>query len=811
MQYAVATNKELTKMLKNYIITAWRNLSRNKSFSILNILGLTLGITGAGLVFLLVQFELGFDKHHPYKERIYRVVLENNYYGKNYTQAMPYPLPKALRADFTEIEALTVVDANLNNPIITIQQGNKLDRYKEERGIAFVEPDYFEIFPCQWISGDPKKSLSEQRSVVLSESLAQKYFGDQDPMGKVITFDNQYDLKVTGLVRDHPKNTDLPFDMLISSDLLDIYRQGWDGWDISSGRVHCYLKLKDQGSAPYINDLLETYFGKHWHEEYAQSIRIFLQPLGDLHFDNRFNNFNNRVISRKTLWAMGLVGICLLITSCINFININTVLAINRSKEIGVRKVLGSARLQLIGQLLLETFLITILSVLGALFLIQLGLMKMESLVGYSLNLAFFDTATLVFFLLALIVMVCLLAGLYPALLISGFKPIAAIKKTSVNLSSRSGFSLRSSLVVTQLVISQILVICALVVSSQLNYFMNESIGLNRDAILEFPLPIGGKERVEQLTNYLQASTAIRSISFSNTGATSDDTWGGSFEYDNGSEVIDESSQVKYIDEHFLETYDIQLAAGKNLVKADSANMFLVNESFVQAMGLEKNELAIGEFVRFWGVEAPIAGVVKDFNATSLHTPIKPCIFQVGAGSYHKGAVKLSDGGVDQTITSIKEAWQTVYPDHIFEYQFLDETIARFYAQEEKLSRLVKIFVSLAIVIGALGLFGLISFVAQRRTKEVGVRKVLGATAASVVLLLSRHFVLLTLVAFMIAAPISYFVMRSWLTNFTYQIELGAGIFLIALAISMVIVVLTIGFQTVKAALANPVEALRYE
>ena len=797
-------------MLKNYFVTAWRNLTRNRTFSFLNILGLTLGIAGAGLVYLLVQFEIGFDQHHPDRDRIYRVVLENNYYGKSFSQAMPYPLPEALRADFAQIEALTIVDANLQNPVITVSNGNSQQRYKEERGIAFVNPDFFEIFPYQWISGNPKEALTQQRTVVLSQSMAQKYFGELDPIGKIIRFDNQYDLQVTGLVKDHPKNTDLPFNMLINIDLGQEHKRGWEGWDASSGRVHCYLKLKDPQTESYINGQLETYFGDHWHEEYAQSIRLFLQPLATLHFDSRFDNFNNRITSKKTLWAMALVGICLLITSCINFINLNTVLATNRSKEIGVRKVLGSARLQLILQLLLETFVVTIFSVAAALLLIQFGLMKMDQLMGYELSLDFFGISTLVLLLLALIVLVCLLAGLYPALLISGFKPITALRNAKLNLSSNSGFSLRSSLVVTQLVISQILVICALVVSSQLNYFMEAPMGLNREAVLEFPLPIRGKERVERLTNTLQNNAFISSMSFSNTGAASDDVWGGSFEYDNGQEIIDESTQVKYVDENFLETYGVQLVAGTNLVKADSANMFLVNESFVQAMGIPQNQ-AVGEFVKFWGVDAPIAGVLKNFNTTSLHTSIKPCIFLVGPDSYFRAAVKLSGANIDEVINDIKVAWQQVYPNNIFEYTFLDDTIARFYSQEEKLSRLVKIFVSLAIVIGTMGLFGLITFIVQRKTKEVGVRKVLGATTSSVVMLLSRHFLWLTLIAFFIAAPVSYYVMKSWLTNFTYQIELGLGIFLVAMVISFIIVGMTIGYQTIKAAMVNPVDSLKYE
>ena len=797
-------------MLKNYFTFAWRNLMRNKSFSLLNIGALTLGLAGACLVFLLIQYETGFDADHPDRDRIYRVVQHSSYYGENYTQAMPYPFPETFRGDFGDmIEALTIVDANEDNIIISIDEGSKSNRYQEEK-VAFVNQDYFEIFPRQWISGDPTKALVEQKSVVISESLALKYFGEQDPLGKVIRFSNQYDLKVTGVVKDHPTQTDLPFNMLISIDLGEEDKRGWEGWDATSGRVHCYLKVKDESHANLLDRQLEGYFSAHSQEEFAKSVVMFLQPLSDIHFDNRFNNFNDRVISRRTLWAIGLVGLTLLITSCINFINISTVLAASRSKEIGVRKVLGSARLQLVYQLMFETFLVTMISLAGALVLVRLGMTQMNKMLGYDFDLGIFNLMHLSWFLLGLIILVCFLAGLYPALLMSGFKPIHALKKSGMVISTRKGVSLRSSLVVAQLVISQILVISALVVTSQLKYFLEAPMGFDQQALIEFPLPVKGKEIVEQLTHKLSQSSAIHALTFSNTGAAASDVWGGSFEYEDGNEMLEVSTQVKFVDANFIETYGLTLLAGENLTDLDSATMFLVNESFVKAMGLTQTQ-ALGRQVKFWGTDAPIVGVIKNFNTTSLHDPIKPCIFQVGPRRYFKGAIKIAPQNMERAISDLEVAWSEVFPQHIFEYRFLDETIERFYSEEKKLSQLVKIFVTLAIIIGAMGLFGLISFVAKKRTKEVGVRKVLGASAGSVVLLLSRNFILLTVLAFMVAAPISYYVMRSWLTNFSYQVALTPRVFLIGLSISLLIVIFTIGFQTLRAAQANPVDALRDE
>ncbi|MGI9544877.1 MAG: ABC transporter permease, partial [Cyclobacteriaceae bacterium] len=661
-------------MLRNYLIIAWRHLWRNKSFSLWNIFGLAFGIGGASLIFLLIQFELSFDRHHPQKDKIFRVVMEDNANGDHkFTQAIPYPLPAALREDFGQIEALTIVDANVQNPIITISNGRQTDKYKEERGFAFIDPDYFQLFPYEWVLGNPRSALSDQKTVVLSESLAAKYFGNKNPLGQLINFDNQFDLKVTGVVKDAPKNTDLPFNMLISMNLGEEDKRGWEGWDASSGRVHCYLKLQNIEDEVYLNQQLESYFGEHWHEEYAKDIHLFLQPLSDLHFDTRFANFNARVVSMKTIWALGLIGLFLLVTSCINFINLNTVLAVQRSKEIGVRKVLGGQRGQLVTQFLGETFVVTTIAVLGALLIIRLGFLHIQDFLGYGLNFNLASAASLTLFLLGILVLVCALAGLYPALLMSGFRPIAAIKN-NINISSKWGFSMRSSLVIAQLVISQILVICTLVVANQLKYFNSADLGFNKETIVEFPMPVRGSDKVDQMANSLSNNPMVTAMSFTSTGAASDDSWGGDFTFNNGQEIITRNTFVKFIDEDFLNTYGVRLRAGKNLRPADSANMFLVNESFVKAMGLSDAEQAVGRYVKFWGIEAPITGVIKDFNATSLHHPIKACIFMVGADSYHQGAVKILAENMPQTIKSIEEAWTAVYHDYIFEYHFLDET-----------------------------------------------------------------------------------------------------------------------------------------
>ncbi len=797
-------------MLKNYLIVAWRNLVRNKQLGLLNILGLSLGIAGVLVIALVVFFEWSFDRYHTDWQRIYRVVMDDNAHDNHrLTQAIPYPLPEALRADFKEIETLTIVDANFHDPVITVPGSGEENKYKESRGVAFVDSDYFEIFTYRWIEGNPKQALREPKTVVISQSLAHKYFKDQNPIGRLINFDGQYDLKVVGVVADVPRNTDLPFNMLISFNLGTEDKRGWEAWDASSGRVNCYVRLTSSANTESINMRLQSYLLKYRSDEFAAKTHLFLQPLSELHFDTRFSNYNYRVISRGTIKAMSLVGIFILLISCINFINLNTALATFRFKEVGVRKALGGNRRQLIPQFLLETLLITILAVVLAVLLAQIGLVRLDSFLGYQLSWRFLGIGRLTLLIMLIVILVCMLAGYYPALVLSRLKPRITFDAAKSKGSSRGFF--RKSLVGAQLVICQIILICTIVVSQQIDYFTTNSMGIDKEAVVEFPMPLQGKKYSEIIRSELVNNVQVSSISFSNTGAASGDSWGGEFNYQNGQQKINAYTQVKFIDQQYLDTYGITLLVGSNITDRDTTTAFLVNQSFVKAMQLANPDLALGEFVEIWGRKAPIAGVVRDFNTRSLHEPIQPCIFMVDSETFHRGAVKFSGNNLPQFLTDIQHAWNTAFPQKIFQSNFLDESIASFYSDEKKISNLLSLFSGLAIIIGGIGLFGLITFVVTVKTKEIGIRKVLGSSVSEVTWLISRPLMFLTLASFLVAGPVSYLFMKSWLSDFSFRIDLGWTYFVAGLFLSILLVVFTSGYKTTTAALANPVSSLRTE
>ncbi|NIR52886.1 FtsX-like permease family protein [candidate division KSB1 bacterium] len=793
-----------------YFKITFRNLIKSKSYTFINVTGLALGITCALVIFLIIRFEYSFDNYHEDDERIFRVVAESREFGEtSHTAGVPFPLPEAMRTDFPEIEHLTIVDSNFGDPVISVQQlDGSFRRFREkERGVAFVEPDYFDIFTYRWLQGNPVTALANPSSAVISEGLAHKYFGETDPMGKQLNFNNWLDVQVTGIVEDVPKNTDLPFDMLIR---FDPEQRGNDNWGSVSSAVQCYIKLPPRVSPMAIESRFDAFIEKHHNEEAAETMTLSLQPLRDIHFDERFSNFNWRDVAPETLLALGLIGIFLLVTACINFVNLNTALAVRRSKEVGVRKVLGSGRFQLVMHFLGETAAITLCAILISIAAAEVALNFLNSLLGYELSLNLFADTTLLLFLSAVFVVVVIAAGFYPSLYLSGFNPIEAVRNT-IHVSYKEGLPLRKGLVVLQFAISQALIIAAIVISSQIKYVRSADMGFNKDAIVEVGLPSGKTQYVTRLKTELMQHPGIRSVCYSNTGTASSNVWGGDYELQDGDLLKEGNAQVKFVDDDFMKTYGVDLLAGETLTPTDTLRKFLVNESFTKDVGFGNDfHSLLGKEVEIWGRKAPIAGVVGDFNTTSLHQEIAPVIM-IMQNRYMMAGIKIDMRRVSEVLPFIEETWTSVYDKSVFSYEFLDEAIANFYKEEQKMAGLVNIFTMIAILIGCMGLVGLVSYMATQRTKEIGIRKVLGASFANILSLLSKEVTVLILIAFLMAAPVAYYFMQSWLEDFAYRIDLRMGMFLMALAASFLIAFVTVGYKSVRAAATNPVESLRYE
>jgi putative ABC transport system permease protein len=798
-------------MFKNYLITTLRSLWKNRSHTLINVLGLSLGISCSLLIFLIIRFELSYDTYHPNRENIYRVVTEFKGENTGYTAGITYPLPPALRQDFADPKYVIIVDANLSNPVIAVTQADgTVDRYKEER-VTFTDPEYFKMFKYEWIAGT-EDALKNEKTVVLTESVAKKYFGNESALSKVINFNNEFDVTVTGVVKDPPANTDLPFRIIFSS-RLGANKRGWDGWSGAASSINCYVQLNPTTSEEEFESKMKGWHLKYFtgpEEENGKRREYSLQPLEDIHFNTNFGNFSFRTISRLTLLTLFFIGVVLLLTACINFINLNTVLIINRSKEAGIRKVMGSSRGQLIMQFLGETLMITLISLVISTGLVELAILYITPELGYQLSFdPLSDPATLIFLILLPIV-VTLLSGLYPGLTLSAFQPVKALKnKLSGN--PGEGLTLRRTLIVFQLMISQVLIVCTIISVQQINHFMAQPLGISSEGVVEFGLPENKPELIRQLRERLQQIPGVHAASMSNTGAVSGNQWGGDAEVSMGDNVVKVNTSVKFADHHYLETYQIALLHGENLIEADTATRFLVNEAFTRALGFKNAAEAIGVPVDIWGNKSVIRGIVKDFNTNSLRQSLKPAIILCGTRAYYQGAVRLSTRDVKDVMAKIQGTWESVYPNYVFEFDFLDSTIAGFYDGERRNAYLIGLFAGVAIFIGCIGLFGLVSFMARSKTKEVGIRKTLGASVTQVIALFSKEFVLLVSVSFVLSAPLAYYFMEGWLENFEYRIYPGVSTFLIGVALTFIVVLSTVGIKSYKAAIANPVDSLRDE
>ena len=798
-------------MFRNYFKTAFRNLLRNKSYTVINIASLTVGIAACLLIYLIVSFHLSFDTYHTNKDRIYRAVTESKMANEvTYSAGVPFPVTPGLRTDFPELAKVASVLASYNEQITVLDQQDQPDKkFKEGGGFYFAEPECFDIFDVKWLAGDSKTALSAPNTVVLAQEIAEKYFGNwQAAIGRSIKYRNEDILKVTGILENPPPNTSLPFKIVVS---FKTYKSdNLTDWVSIVGSHNCFLLLPENYPASRLSALLPAFVKRHKPAESAGD-GILLQPLSDMHFDTRFGG---PVFSRELITALSLVGLFLLIIACVNFINLATAQAVNRAKEVGVRKVLGSNRKHLIVQFMGETFLITLLAVVLATGVASLVIPPLNSLLNIQLSLSFFNNLTIPLFLLAVILLVTVLAGFYPALVLSGYNPITALK-SRVAATTTGGLNLRRALVVFQFAIAQVLIIGMLVVVSQMNYFKNASLGFTKDHIVNVPIPTdsAGQAKIDYLRSQLLQQPGVENISFHFASPADNGSWRSDFDFGNTNKNSGFEAMMKWADVDYFKTYDIAFVAGQPFQRNDTIREFVVNETLLKKLGITDPQAAIGQRISLWNGEhtGNICGVIKDFHARSLRTAIDPVILAPWKERYRAFSLKMRPEKAKKIMAYMEKLWTSTYPDFVYEYQFLDEKIDNFYRSETQLSKLYTIFAAIAIFISCLGLYGLVSFMATQRVKEVGIRKVLGASVGNIVYLFSREFTLLIIISFVIAGPLAWYLMNGWLQDFEYRIKLGAGIFLLAIAGSVVIAWLTVGYRAIRAALTNPVKSLRSE
>lgn len=799
-------------MVSNYVKASLRKFRRTKTHTVINIAGLTLGLLCALIIFQKVRFEVSFDNYHEDAESIYRVARVDRQFGaEDYDEGVPYPFIDAFRIDFPDVETVSIVDRNEGEVVFAAtREDGQVFRAKEEMGFAFVEQPFLDIFHFDWLYGNPETALTEPRSIVLTQSMAQKYFAMDNPIGEVLNYNNTFDLTVTGVVQDVPPNTVLPLTMMISFNLGEEHKRGNDNWGSTSTSNQVYMKLPAGMAASRIDNRLPEFLTKHRSEEVAQYLRYYLQPLSDIHFDNRFSTIGGQtIISREILWALSLIGVFLLITACINFVNLNIVLVFKRAKEVAVRKVLGGTPGQIMAYFMTETALTTSVALVLALLLVNPVMRMLSTFLGEGVSANPFTDPVLAGAALLATLTLSVLSGLYPAFLMSRVHPSVAMRNT-VGEKPGSFLSLRRGLVVCQFAISQVLIICTLAAMYQMQHLHDVPLGYETEAIVEFDIPLQDETALRTLKNELLQSTAIQNVTYSNSGASSGNTWGSNFYYHKDGERLENHTQVKLVDLDYIETYQMSLIAGEHFIPSDSVNGFIINEALVRLMGFASPEEALGTTLEAWGGnEVPVVGVVRDFNTNSLHLEIEGTLLIPTLQYAHIGTARVNTQQLSEALATIEQAWMAAFPNRIFEYDFLDDTIAQFYEEEQTLQRLIQAFALIAIVIGCIGLFGLISYTTSQRSKEVGIRKVLGASIPSVIGLFTREFVIFVVLGFAVSAPVAYYVMDTWLADFAYRIDLGAGLFAIAFFVSLTIALVTVGFKTYRSAIANPVEAIR--
>ncbi|HNP94861.1 MAG TPA: ABC transporter permease [Cyclobacteriaceae bacterium] len=798
-------------MLKNYFKVTLRNLVKNKVSTFINLFGLSIGLSACVLAFLVINFELNYDNFHSKGDSIYRVVRDEvSDSGEKRNASTPFPMRSALINDYPELLGVTQV---------FYPQEYQL-QWEEEKwtqnDIIFSDSNFFQVFDFEVVTGNPVASFRKPNTAFITESMAKSHFGGDSPVGKVINFSEIVDVEIAGVLKDAPGNSHLPFSMIVNMESFNDEMVGgfkYDSWGVNIGFAH-YVMLPEGMSKADFENQLALLPRKYLKGESAENTHYTLQPLREIHFDKTYAEFNpGYTVDTSYLYVLGFIGLFILLLACINFVNLSTALALRKSREVGVRKVLGATRMQLVYQYLGEAFLLTLLATLVALGVAERVMPFINSLMGTSLGFEALRTPMAIGFLISIIIAVSIMSGLYPALVLSGYNPAVALKGKMTSAAGNSKL-LREGLVTFQFVISQVLIIGTIVVAQQMNYFRNKPLGFDKDYIVTAGLSDRDPVKLQTLKTQLLSNSNVKSVSFAIGVPTSDNDINSDIRMDGVErEVV---AGIKAIDYDYLKTFDLQIAAGRWFLKQEEQEAgleFLINETAVREFGFSSPDEALGKNLSF-GLsksKGPIIGVVKDFHTKSLHEAIRPQVMVQYPNFYFEAGIKINDSNIPETIAHIKAAWEQAFPDFIFEYTFMDDYLAKNYSRENQLFTIFKIFSGVSIGIGCLGLFGLISFLIVQKTKEVGVRKVLGASVSGIVMLLSNDFIKLVGIAFLIAAPLVWYSMNQWLSGFAYRIDIDPIYFLVGGILNVAIAFFTISYQAVRAATANPVESLRDE
>jgi len=786
-------------MIKNYLKVAFRNIIRHKGYSFINIAGLAIGMACSIVLFLYIQNELSYDRFHENSERIYRVISQSEGDSKvSLFAKTPAPLAPALVNDFPEIEQ--AVRIGKNNFFVTFQNR----RFNET--VIFADPEIFSVFSFPLTAGDPQTALTEPHSLVLSEKSAEKYFGEENPMGKILSLGGWQDFKITGVLKNIPENSHLRFDFLARFE--DYAARHFDRWGISN--YYTYVLVSNTFSQTSYNEKLPVFIEKYAGADarYVYKRRFPLQAMTRIHLHSNLRGEMSPNNDIRNIAIFSIVALFILLIACFNYMNLSTARHTIRTKEVGLRKVIGASKAQLIKQFMGETFVLTFISLFLTLGLAEVFLPLFNHLSGKELMLDWFHNSLLILFVAVVLFFVSIVSGIYPSFFISGFQPARALKgqvrtKAPVPL-------LRQAFVISQFAVSVTFIITTALIFCQLNYMKNKKLGFEKEHVVMVPLNDSEVlKNIETMKRELTANPAVLSVCASSY-FPGRKLWYQNYWYEGAAEGVAPMMHWIAVDHDFIDTFQIEILEGRNFSRnftGDSRNAYLLNEAAVREIGWES---PIGR--QFEIIErGPVIGVVKDFHFFSLHQKIEPLALLIYPEGLDYLAVRISPNAVPDTLAFPGRTWNDFSGAQPFEYSFLDEDYGNLYKAETRLTTIFGYITVLSIFIACLGLFGLASFMIERKTKEIGIRKVLGASVSNLFLTLSKEFVKCVFAANIIAWPLGYFIISRWLRNFAYRISIGLWVFLAAMVSALFIAVLTVSYQTIRAAVANPVDALRYE
>jgi putative ABC transport system permease protein len=799
-------------MIKNYLKTAWRNIWKNKVFSAINIIGLSVGMAACIVIMLFVSYEKSFDNFHS--KNIYRLNEVQTVGSQGTTQKVAlsmFPMGPTLKQEYPEIKSFT-----------RIHWGGKYQLTLEKKKIFlpqifFVDSTFLRMFDFKVIRGDKETALLKPHTAMLTEETAKKLFGDADPIGKTITHygDDTTSFVVTGIMANVPKNSQLQFDALFS--FSSVYKP-WMFTNWGGNWLNTYVELAPGTNAAVLDKKFPAYLKKYLKGDGWKYLQLFVLPLKDIHANSAdigLDYINYQKFDRKSTNLFAIIALIVLVIACVNFVNLSTARSAERAKEVGIRKSIGAYRFQLATQFIGETIMIAFMALIIAIALVELAIPYINNLSERDISFSIFSSVYPILIVLGGTVIIGLLSGIYPAIYLSSFNPVRVLKG-SIKVGKDKG-SLRNILVITQFSSAIFLMIATVFVLKQLNFMQKQDPGYNRDQIVNIPLDGVTTKKYDLFKKELSGSTLIAGVTASQDilGSHLDQT-GVTFRPSNGPKE-DLGTTLLVVDTNYLDLYKIKLVAGKNFSgdKMPDGSQFIVNEALAKELLKDHPKAPLASLVgQRFGFDSlgTITGVAKNFNFNSLQYKIEP-MFMVSARhwGFRNISVKINGNNTAAALALIKSKWDSIYPDYPFEYQFLDDHFNEVYKADNQVSKIVGILAGLAIFISCLGLFGLASHSAERRVKEIGVRKVLGASVQNITLLLSGNFLKLVLIANLIAWPIAWFSVHKWLQDFAYHINIQWWIFLVSGIVSILIAFFTVSLQSIKAAITKPVESLRSE